>query len=252
VSAEAAAGGPTLVALAGPATDRLADALAAREVWVVPPPPALDGAGETGGETGGDTALEDGWPWAPELTAWREELAGNPASDGIVVCAWPASADPGADSASAAGDGKGALEPVRLVDLPAEAWLTRAEWSLGAWFAALQVAADHCADGGSIVVVTELPFALDAAGHGPLVAVGEGLATAARSLAFTVGERGVRVNVVTTELWTVPDRLTGPAPALASFPGDVDSAAGVVRFLLGPDSGALTGTVTHADFGRSL
>jgi NAD(P)-dependent dehydrogenase (short-subunit alcohol dehydrogenase family) len=242
VSADAAAGGPTLVALAGPVTDRLAAALAAREVWAVPPPPAIPPAGGTGA----GAVLEDGWPWAEEITAWREGLAARPGNDRIVVCAWPAETGP--DS----GGGTGRLQPVDLVDLSADAWLTQAEWAMGAWFAALQVAADHCADGGSIVVVTELPPALDAAGHGPLVAVGEGLATAARSLAFTVGERAVRVNVVTTELWTAPEKLFGPPPALAPFPGDVDSAAGVVRFLLGPDSAALTGTVTHADHGRSL
>jgi hypothetical protein len=46
--------------------------------------------------------------------------------------------------------------------------------------------------------------------------------------------------------------VVDPAPPLAAFPGSVLlEAVGAVRLLLEPDALGLTGTVVHADCGRS-
>jgi NAD(P)-dependent dehydrogenase (short-subunit alcohol dehydrogenase family) len=81
--------------------------------------------------------------------------------------------------------------------------------------------------------------------------VADGLIALVRSLAASEGPRRVRVNAVTTELFTAPDVLTGAPPPLASFPGRIDvEVAGAVRMLLSPDSLGVTGTVVRAAGGR--
>ena len=68
-----------------------------------------------------------------------------------------------------------------------------------------------------------------------MVTVAEGLLTLVRSLAAREGGRQVRVNAVTTELFTAPAVLAGSPPPLASFPGRVDvEVAGAVRMLGSP------------------
>ena len=69
---------------------------------------------------------------------------------------------------------------------------------------------------------------------------------------FQHGARGVRANVVGTEIATAPELLLGLAPPLPSFPGTVDQqVAGAVRLLLSPDASGITGTLVRADSGRA-
>ncbi|MBL7501164.1 hypothetical protein I6A84_10810 [Frankia sp. CNm7] len=205
-------------------SDELAAALAVGDRLDVPDP-----AAQAGDEAG----------WQAMLAAWETALAGEPASPagGVVVCAWPSEAGPGGG------------RPV--LDLDGAAW-TVAERRVAAWFVALRAACARCADGGSVAVVVERPAALDSAGFGPAVLVAEAVVAAARSLALGEGRRGVRVNTVTTQLWSVPDPLRGSPPPLASFPGTVASeVAGAVRLLLSPDAAGITGSTLRADCGRS-
>lgn len=174
------------------------------------------------------------WTWREPLERWRAGVAAGPRADDVVICTWPAT-----------------VTATPMVDLEPGEWRERVEWPLALWFGALAAAAERCADGGSIVSVVEQPSALDAAGHAAVVAVADGLIALVRSLAAREGARQVRVNAVTTELFTAPEVLTGAPPPLASFPGRVDvEVAGAVRMLLSPDSSGVTGSVVRAAGGR--
>ena len=174
------------------------------------------------------------WTWREPLERWRAEIVSGPGADGVVVCAWPAE-----------------VAPTPMADLEPGEWRERVEWPLALWFTALVAAAERCADGGSIVAVVEQPSAVDAAGHAAVVAVADGLIALVRSLAASEGPRRVRVNAVTTELFTVPEVLTGAPPPLASFPGRIDvEVAGAVRMLQSRDSVGVTGIVVRAAGGR--
>ena len=106
--------------------------------------------------------------------------------------------------------------------------------------------------GGAIVAVVERPPPLDAAGWGPASAVADAAENMVRSLARSEGGRGVRVNAVTTPVRLQHPPLVDPAPSLATFPGTVGrEVVGAVRMLLGDDAAGVTGTVVHADCGRS-
>jgi len=215
------ASAPRLVGVPHPAVRSLAVALGAGEPWPAPEAPRAS-AGE--------------WSFAPLLEEWRAKAAAAlRGAERIVVCTWPRPAP-----------------PRRCVDLDLGAWCVAAEWEAALWFAALQAAAEACADGGAIAVVVERPVSLDAEGRAPLVAVAEGVITFARSLALGEGARGVRVNAVSTEIATAPARLLGSPPPLASFPGRAEvEVAGAVRMLLSADAAGVTGSVVRADCGRA-
>ena len=174
------------------------------------------------------------WNWRDTLDRWRDGLADGPPVERVVVCTWPAT-----------------IRSTPVLALSPEEWRAQVEWPLALWFNALAVAAQRCADGGSIVAVIELPSAIDAVGHGAIVTVAEGLLALVRSLAAREGGREVRVNAVTTELFTAPAVLAGSPPPLATFPGRADvEVAGAVRMLGSPDASGLTGTVLRATGGR--
>ncbi len=175
------------------------------------------------------------WGWRDDLERWERQAAELGRFDSVVVCCW--------DAVEVA---------VQFVDLSPRAWLEHLERRLALWMIAAKVGVGRCADGGSLVMVVERPAALDTLGRSALVGAAEGVLSLSRCMAASEGRRGVRVNAVATELWTVPDELLGPAPALTSFPGRVDAeVAGAVRMLLSDDAVGVTGSVSTPDGGRA-
>ena len=203
-------------------TRALASGLGEADVVAVPEPP-------------GELATSWDWDWAPVLERWRGDFTSRPPAPDVVVCTWPA-----------------ALHPTPLLELSSQEWRTRAEWPTALWFVVMVAAVDRCTDGGSVVVVTERPAAIDVEGFAPEVGVAEGILCLVRSLATLAGDRGVRINAVTSEILTAPAHLVGAPPSLPSFPGTADiEIAGAVRMLLSPQAGGVTGTKVHADCGRT-
>ena len=174
-------------------------------------------------------------PPVAALEAWRDEVVAGAVDDAVVVAVWPA-----------------AVDPASLTSLTDEAWLARAEEPLLRWPVALGAAAARCADGGTIVAVVERPAPLDAGGWAPESGVADAVEALVRSLARSEGPRQVRVNAVTTPTRLAPSSPVAPAPALPTFPGSLDDeVVGAVRLLLAADGSGVTGTVVHADCGRS-
>ncbi len=175
------------------------------------------------------------WAAADELDGWRERALAGQTSETVVVAVWPDAQESGA-----------------LFGLSAGEFARRAEWPFAAWYAALGAAVVRCADGGTIVAVIERPPPLDCAGWAPESAIADAVEALVRSLARSEGQRGIRVNAVTTPARVAPARVIAPSPPLAGFPGRVDvEVADAVAMLSGPGVTGVTGTVVHADCGRS-
>jgi len=182
---------------------------------------------------GGEHDLD--WSWSGPLESWRTSVETGPKAARVVVAPW-------AD----------APEQRPLVDLDLDAWLARSELALARWVAALGVAKVRCADAGVIVAVVDRPAPLDCAGWAPESGIADAVEALVRSLARSEGPRGVRVNAVTTPARLTRRPVVDPPPPLARFPGTIEhDVLGAVRLLLSPDAAGLTGTVLHADSGRS-
>ncbi|HEX7096311.1 MAG TPA: SDR family oxidoreductase [Acidimicrobiales bacterium] len=207
------------VGLDTPATRELAAAL---QLDLVSPPALHD---------------PDGWRWsfADDVDAFVATIDALPVHANVVACTWALS-----------------YERSALVDTDTVHWVRDVERQLAFWYAALTAAAERCADGGAIAVVVEAPFSVDSAGYVAASAVADGLIALTRSVALVHGERRVRANTVTTAIATAPDTLAGMAPPLATFPGTIPvEIAGAVRVALSADAAGISGTVLHADCGRT-
>jgi NAD(P)-dependent dehydrogenase (short-subunit alcohol dehydrogenase family) len=194
-----------------------------------------DGLGAAAVELVGAAAWRGDPPGsASGLTDWRERVALGTPAEAVVVAMWA----PARDAAP-------------LVDLDDDAWGAAVESAIAGWVAGLGAAVRRCADGGRVVAAFERPAPLDAAGRVVESGVADAVEALVRSLARSEGARSVRVNGVSTPLRLVPERVVAPAPPLASFPGSVSDVVEAVRMLLGPGVSGVTGTVVHADCGRS-
>lgn len=175
------------------------------------------------------------WASAEHLDRWRGENSDGPLVPAVVVAVWPE-----------------VHAPMALMGTPASEFVRRSEWPFVAWVAALGVAVSRCADGGSIVAVVERPSPLDCAGWAPESGTADAVEALIRSLARSEGHRGVHANAVATPSRLAPAHPIAPLPPLASFPGRVDvEVVRAVQMLLGPGIAGLTGTIVHADCGRS-
>jgi NAD(P)-dependent dehydrogenase (short-subunit alcohol dehydrogenase family) len=178
---------------------------------------------------------DPGWRWSEPLEVWRSEVAGGDPAPAVVV-AGPAPA----------------VAPHPLAELTADEWAQRAETALAVWVAALGAGKARTADGGALVAVLDRPAPLDSGGWAAESGVADAVEALVRSLARSEGPRGVRVNAVSTPLRVTAPEVVDPAPPLRSFPGRLDrEVAGAVRLLLAEDAAGVTGTVVHADCGRS-
>jgi len=174
-------------------------------------------------------------PLAERLGATVADVASDgPSAERVVVAAWPDRLEPGA-----------------VDDLSPDEWAARGEEPLVEWLVAMGAAAARCADGGVIVAVVDRPPPLDAAGWAPESGIADAVEALARSLARSEGPRGVRVHAVTTASRVARPPVVDPQPPLGGYPGDLDDAVGAVRLLLDDETAGLTGTVVHADRGRS-
>jgi NAD(P)-dependent dehydrogenase (short-subunit alcohol dehydrogenase family) len=211
-----------LVASPLPQLTRLAETWDA-ELATVPdlPDPRVDGA-------------EAVWE-VEELEAWRDEVgAGTPAAR-IAVAVWPPT-----HSMTAMAE----MEPAEFA--------ARSEAPYIQWFAALGAAVRRCAPGGAIVAIIERPSPLDCAGWAPESGTADAVEAFVRSLARSQGPRGVRVNGVTTPHRFVNGAVPAPAPPLDNFPGTLElEVAAAADMLLGGGVAGVTGTIVHADSGRS-
>jgi NAD(P)-dependent dehydrogenase (short-subunit alcohol dehydrogenase family) len=178
---------------------------------------------------------DTGWGFGDDLERWRARAAGAHRSEAVVIASW-----------------RPAPQPAALNDMSLENWVEEVELLLATWSAALGAGLSCCEDGGSVVAVIERAAPLDCAGWSALTAVSDGVEALVRSLARAVGSREVRVNAVTTPARLGHTETVDPAPSLATFPGSIErEVAGAVRLLLSSDASAVTGTVIHADCGRS-
>ncbi len=195
---------------------------------------ALGCALETMPDPTSDSSALD-WSWAAPLETWRSDASRRPAVDHVVLAPWAASPAPG---------------PLDDVDL--DLWMRRSELALARWVTAFGAAKARCGDGGVIVAVVDRAAPLDCAGWAPETGVADAVEALTRSMARSEGPRGVRVNAVSTPARLTVRPVVDPSPPLAAFPGSVlAEALGAVRLLLAPDAVGLTGTVLHADCGRS-
>lgn len=170
-------------------------------------------------------------------------------SDGIDICV------------AAAGDGT--VGPVAV--MPLEEWNRVIGVSLTGVFLTMKSAAAsmmHAGKGGSIVAISSLAGHLTHRWMGPYCVAKAGVDMLVRVSADEMGVAGIRVNavapgIIETDLVAMitPDTETGQSylreSPISRF-GQVDDVAPLVRFLAGPESAHITGTVIPVDGGQHL
>jgi len=131
--------------------------------------------------------------------------------------------------------------------------------NLASAFATVRAAARTLEEGGSIVLVSTTAAQTGLANHEAIAAAKAGVAGLARSAAATYASRKVRVNCVAPGLVDTPlsSRITGNEASLkASIEmhplgriGEPEDIASAIDWLLGSESGWVTGQVLSVDGG---
>ena len=127
------------------------------------------------------------------------------------------------------------------------------------WMSTLATNLAMTATGGSIVLVSSAAARLGLANHEAIAAAKAGVIGLTLSAAATYAPRGIRVNCVAPGLVRTPmtARLTANEASLKASTamhalgrvGDPADVAGAIEWLLGPDSGWVTGQVLGVDGG---
>ncbi|MBM3979912.1 MAG: SDR family oxidoreductase [Planctomycetes bacterium] len=139
-------------------------------------------------------------------------------------------------------------------------WMATVATNLTSAFAVLGAAAKAMtATGGSIVLVSSAAARVGLVNHEAIAAAKAGVIGLTLSAAATYATRGIRVNCVAPGLIRTPmtARLTANEASLKASTamhalgrvGDPADAAGAIDWLLGPDSGWVTGQVLGIDGG---
>lgn len=139
-------------------------------------------------------------------------------------------------------------------------WMATLATNLTSAFAVLRAAAKAMsANGGSIVLVSSAAGRLGLANHEAIAAAKAGVIGLTLSAAATYAPRGIRINCVAPGLVRTPmtARLTANEASLKASTamhalgrvGEPADVAGAMEWLLGPDSGWVTGQVLGIDGG---
>jgi NAD(P)-dependent dehydrogenase (short-subunit alcohol dehydrogenase family) len=139
-------------------------------------------------------------------------------------------------------------------------WMTTVATNLTSAFAVLRAAAKvMAASGGSVVLVSSAAARVGLMNHEAIAAAKAGVIGLTLSAAATYAPRGIRVNCVAPGLVRTPmtARLTANETTLKASTamhalgrvGDPADVAGAIEWLLGPNSGWVTGQVLGIDGG---
>jgi NAD(P)-dependent dehydrogenase (short-subunit alcohol dehydrogenase family) len=140
-----------------------------------------------------------------------------------------------------------------------EEWNETLLTNLGSAFAAVRAAAKVMRSTGSVVLVSSAAARMGLPNHEAIAAAKAGVVGLMRSAAATYASRGIRVNAVAPGLVRTPmtQRITSSKAAesasVALHPlgrlGEPEDVARVLAWLLGPESGWITGQVLGVDGG---
>lgn len=192
-----------------------------------------------------------------------EMFAGDVTDEDTVKAAVAAACgDAGLDICVAAA-GDGTVGPV--VAMPLEEWNRVLGVSLNGVFLTIRESAAsmmNAGHGGSIVAISSLAGTVTHRWMGPYCVAKAGVDMLVKVSADEMGPAGIRVNavapgIIETDLVAIvtPDSEVGQSylreSPISRF-GQVEDVAPLIRFLAGPESGHITGTITPVDGGHHL
>lgn len=190
-------------------------------------------------------------------------FAGDVTDEQAVIAAVAHAAGDGGLDICVAAAGDGTVGPV--VAMPFEEWRRVLDVSLDGVFLTVRESARSMMDsgrGGSIVAVSSLAGTVTHRWMGPYCVAKAGVDMLVKVSADELGPAGIRVNAVApglieTDLVAIvtPDSQVGQSylreSPISRF-GQVEDVAPVIRFLAGPESGHVTGTIVPVDGGHHL
>ncbi|CAN5740782.1 SDR family oxidoreductase [soil metagenome] len=190
-------------------------------------------------------------------------VAADVAEEEQVAAAVATAAEEGGLDLAVLSAGTGTLGPI--TSLPLDEWRRVVDTNLTGSFLALKHAAAAMVAtgrGGAIVAVSSIAGQRSHRWMAPYCASKAGLDALVEVAADELGRQGIRVcsvrpGVVSTELG---DHLLGDPAIVADYlaqmpvarPGEVGDVAAAVRFLLGPESGWITGVSLNVDGGHHV
>lgn len=174
-------------------------------------------------------------------TALELASAIPPAQDGVAIVV-------GADPAPA---------PAALTDTPPGAWREQCDEVLLSAMTALQRARESVAEcGGRLVVITPTVGMSGSPSLVPYTTAIEGVRALAKSAARQWGRQGIRLNLVAAPMSLIAPDVTVSShltpPAVRDTDALLPTLIASVRFLLGTDAPALSGTTIVADGGSVM